>query len=105
MKCGSDTTLLIKNIAKRLNLEGTQQQLTVTSTLSKSDKTDSAIVSVNTSSSSMKDSSKLSAWLLNNLDILFKRYDTFEIKQKYPHLNRIEFPQLKDLDVTTLKVH
>ena len=105
MKCGSDTTLLIENIAKRLNLEGTQQQLTVTSTLSKSDKIDSAIVSVNTSSSSMKDSSKLSAWLVNNLDILFKRCDTFEIKQKHPHLNRIEFPQLKDLDVTILKVH
>ena len=50
----------------------------------------------------MKDSSKLSAWLVNNLDISFKRYDTSEIKKKYPHLNGIEFPQLKDLNVTIL---
>ena len=46
-ECGSNTTLLRKDIAKRLNLEGAQKQLTVTSTLSKSDKIDSAIVSVN----------------------------------------------------------
>ena len=50
----------------------------------------------------MKDPSKLSAWLVKNLDIPFKRYDTSEIKQKYPHLNRIEFPQLKAVDVTIL---
>ena len=76
LDCGSETTLLRKNIAKRLNLEGSQQQLTVTSALSKSGKIDSTIVSVNTSSSAMKGSSKLSAWLVNDLDIHFKRYDT-----------------------------
>ena len=100
--CGSDTTLLRKDIAKRLNLQGRQQQLTGTSTLSKSDKIDSAIISVNANSLAMKDSSKLSAWLVNILDIPFNRYDTSEIKQKYPHLNGIEFPRLKDLDVKIL---
>ena len=100
--CGSDTTLLRKDIAKRLNLEGRQQQLTGTSILSKSDKINSAIVSVNANSLAMKDSSKLSARLVNILDITFKRYDTSEIKQKYPHLNGIKFPQLKDLDVKIL---
>ena len=102
LDCGSDTTLLRMDIAKRLNLEGSQQQLTVTSALSKSDKIDSAIVSVNASSSAVKDSSKLSVWLVKNLDTPFKRYDTSELKQKYPHLNGIEFPQLKDLNVTIL---
>ena len=82
MDCGSDTTFLRKDIAKRLNPEGSQHQLTVTSALSKSDKIDSAIVSVNTSSLAMKDSPKLSAWLVNNLDTSFKRYETSEIKQK-----------------------
>ena len=48
----------------------------------------------------MKDSSKLSVWLVNNLDIPCKKYDTSEIKQKYPQFNGIEFPQLKNLDVT-----
>ena len=48
----------------------------------------------------MKDSPKLSVWLVNNLDIPYKKYDTSEIKQKYPQFNGIEFPQLKDLDVT-----
>ena len=71
LDCGSDTTLLRKDIAKRLNLEGSQQQLLVTSALSKSDKIDSAIVSVNASSLVTKDSSKLSACLVNNLDIPF----------------------------------
>ena len=40
--------------------------------------------------------SELSGWLVNNQDILFKRYDIFEIKQRYSHLNRIEFPLMKD---------
>ena len=102
LDCGSDTTLLRKDMAKRLNLEGNQQQLTAPSALSKSDKIDSAIVSVNTSSLATKDLSKLSVWLLKNLDMSFKRYDTFEIEQKYPHLNGIEFPRLKDLGVTIL---
>ena len=47
----------------------------------------------------MKDSLKLSAWLVNNLDIPFKKSDTSEIKKKYPHLNGIEFPRLKDLGI------
>ena len=42
--------MLRKDIAKRLNLEDSQQQLIVTSALSKSGKIDSAIVSVNASS-------------------------------------------------------
>ena len=41
---GSDTTLLRKDIAKRLNVGGILQHVTVTSALSKSDKYDSAIV-------------------------------------------------------------
>ena len=102
LKCGSDTTLLRKEIAKRLNLEGTQQHLIVTSALSKSDIINSAIVSFNASSSVMKNSSKLSSWLVNNLDILFKRHPRSKLKQKYPHLNGIEFPKLKDLYVTIL---
>ena len=55
LDCLSDTTLFRKDITKILNLEGSQQQLTVTSALSKSS-IDSAIISVNTSSSAMKDS-------------------------------------------------
>ena len=61
MVCGSDTTFLRKDIARRLNLKVIQQQLTVTSALSKSGKIDSAIVSVDTSSSAIKNLLKLSA--------------------------------------------
>ena len=71
LDCGSNTTLSRKGIAKILNLEGSQQQLTVTSFLAKSDKINSAIVSVSNSSSFIKDSSKQSALLLNSLDIPF----------------------------------
>ena len=68
----TQTTLLRKDSAKRLNLEVSQQQLTVQRGLIKSHKIDSAIASVNASSSPMKDSSKLSAWLVNNLVYLLK---------------------------------
>ena len=61
LDCGSDTALLKKDVTKRLILEGSQQQLTVTSALLKSGKIDSAIVSVNASSLVMKNSSKVSA--------------------------------------------
>ena len=84
-----------KDIAERLNLEGSQQQSAVTSALWKTNKIDSAIILVNISSSAMKDSSKLSAWLVNNLDISFNKYDTSKIKQRFSHLSGIEFPQLK----------
>ena len=82
LDCKSDTSLLKKDIAKRLNLEGSQQQLIVTSGLSKSNKIDSAIVSVSTSSSAIKNSSKLSTWLVNNLDIPFRN------KTKIPTLKK-----------------
>ena len=44
LECRSVTTLLRKNIANILNLEVSQQQLAVTSVLSKSDKVNSAII-------------------------------------------------------------
>ena len=91
-----------KDIAERLNLEGSQQQSAVTSALWKPNKIDSAIILVNTSSSAMKDSSKLSAWLVNNLDISFNKYDTSKIKQRFSHLSGIEFPQLKYLNAAIL---
>lgn len=72
LDCESDTTLLRNDITKRLNLKRSQQPLAVTSALSKSDKIESAIVSVTTSASATKDSLKLSAWLANNLDIPVK---------------------------------
>ena len=50
----------------------------------------------------MKDSSKLSAWLVNNLDISFNKYDTSKIKQRFSHLSGIEFPQLKYLNAAIL---
>ena len=56
-----------------------------------SDKIDTAIVSVNASSSAMKDSSKLSVLVMKNLDIPFKKYGRSEIKQAFPHLNGKSF--------------
>lgn len=50
----------------------------------------------------MKNLSKLSTWLVNNLDTPIKIYDISTMKQRYPHLNGIEFPCKKDLDVTIL---
>ena len=67
LDCGSDTASLRKDIAKTLNLGGSQQQLIVASALSNSDKKYSVIVSVNASLLTMGDSSKLSARLVNNL--------------------------------------
>ena len=84
-------------------INGSQQQLIVTRASPKSDKISSAIVSVNHSSSAMKDSLKLLVWFVNSLDIPFKRYDTSKIKQMYPQLNGIEFLQLKDLDIIVPK--
>ena len=62
----------------------------------------SEVISINDSSLAIKDSSKLSAGLVNSLDIPFKRYNTFEIRQRYPHLNRIKFSWVKELDVIIL---
>ena len=102
LDCGSDTTLLRKDIAQRLNLKGKQEKLSVTSALSRSHNIDSVTVSFDISSTSVSGSTQISAWVVHNLKIPFNRYDVSEIKKIHPHLKDIDFPLLKDSDVTLL---
>ena len=102
LDCGSDTTLLRKDIAQRLNLKGKQEKLSVTSALSRSHNIDSVTVSFDISSTSVSGSTQISAWVVQNLKIPFNRYDVSEIKKIHPHLKDIDFPVLKDSDVTLL---
>ena len=100
--CGSDTTFLRKDVVQRLNLKGKQKSLRITSALSNPYNIDSATVSFDISSTSVSDCTQISAWLVHNLKILFNRYDVSEIKKIHPHLKDIDFPLLKDSDVTLL---
>ena len=102
LDCGSDTTLLRKDIAQRLNLKGKQEKLSITSALSRSRNIDSATVSFDISSTSVSSSTQIPAWKVQNLKIPFNRYDVSEIKKIHPHLKDIDFPVLKDSDVTLL---
>ena len=102
LDCGSDTTFLRKDLAQRLNVKGKQEKLSVTSALSRSHNIDSATVSFDISSSSVSGSTQISAWVVHNLKIPFNRYDVSEIKKIHPHLKDIDFPVLKDSDVTLL---
>ena len=67
LNCGSDTTLLRKEVAQRLSLKGKQKKLSVTSALSKSHNIDSATVSFDTSSTSVSGCTQISAWVVHNL--------------------------------------
>ena len=71
LDCGSDTTLLRKDIAERLNLKRKLERLSVTSALSRSHNIDSAIVSFDISSTSISGSTQISAWVVHNLKIPF----------------------------------
>ena len=102
LDCGSDTTLLRKDVAQRLNLKGKQKKLRVTSALSNSHNIDSATVSFDISSTSVSGCTQISAWVVRNLKIPFNRYDVSEIKKMHPHLKDIDFPVLKDSNVTLL---
>ena len=102
LDCGSDTTLLRKDVAQRLNLTGKQKKLRVTSALSKSHNIDLATVSFDISSTSLSGCTLISAWVVHNLEIPFNRYDVSEIKKIHPHLKDIDFPVLKDSDVMLL---
>ena len=71
---GSDTTLLRKDIAQRLNLKGKQEKLSVTSALSRSHDIDSATVSFDISSTSVSGSTqgnmktptrKIATWMIS----------------------------------------
>ena len=42
------------------------------------------------------------AWVVHNLKILFNRYDISKIKKIHPHLKDVDFPVLRDSDVTLL---
>ena len=101
LDCGSDTTLR-KDTAQRLNLEGKQEKLIVTSALSRSYNIDSGTVSFDISSISISGSTQISAWVLHNLKIPFNQYNVSEIKKIHSHLEDIDFPVLKDSDVTLL---
>ena len=102
LDCGSDTTLLRKDVAQRLSLKGKQKKLRVTSTLSNSHNIDSATVSFDISSTSVSGCTQISTWVVHNLKIPFNQYDVSEIKKIHPHLKDIDFPVLKDSDVTLL---
>ena len=98
LDCG--TTLLRKDVALRLNLQAKQKKLSVTSTLSKSYNIDSATLSFDISSKSVLSCTQISTWKVYNLKKPFNRYDVSEIKKIHLHLQDIDFPALKDSDVT-----
>ena len=102
LDCLPDTTLLRKDIAQKINLKRKQEKLSATSALSRSHDIDSATVSFDVSSTSVSGSTQISAWVVRNL-IPFNRYDVSEIKKIHPHLKDIDFPVLKDSDVTLLR--
>ena len=59
-------------------------------------------MSFDISSTSVSGCTKTSAWVVHNLKIPFNRYDISEIKKIHPLLKNIDFPVLKDSDVTLL---
>ena len=63
---------------------------------------DSAAVSFDISSTSVSGCTQISAWVVHNLKIPLNQYDVSEIKKIHPHRKDIEFPVLKDSDVTLL---
>ena len=102
LDCGSDTTLLRKDIAQRLNLKGKQKKLRGNSALSNSRNIDSATVLLDISSTSVSGCTQISTWVVHNLKIPLNRCDVSEIKTINPHLKDIDFPLLKDSDVALL---
>ena len=84
LDCGSDSTLLRKDIAEWLNLEGKQEKLSLTSALSGSHNIDSATVSFDISSTSVSGFTQISAWVVHNFKIPFNRHDVSEIKKNTP---------------------
>ena len=105
LDCLPDTTLLRKDIAQKINLKRKQEKLNATSALSRSQDIDSATASFDISLISVSGSTKISAWVVHNLEIPFNRYDVSEIKKIHPHLKDINFPVLKDSDVTLIGTH
>ena len=84
LDCGSDTTLLRKDVVQRLNLKGKQKKLRVTIALSNSHNIDSATVSLDVSSTSVSGCTQISAWVVHNLKIPFNRYEVSEFKKNTP---------------------
>ena len=82
LDCGSETTLLRKDVVQRLNLKGKQIKLRVTIALSNSHNIDSATVSFDVSSTSVSGCTQISAWVVHNLK--FNRYDISELKKDTP---------------------
>ena len=85
LDCGSHTTVLRRNVVQKLNLNGKQKKLSVTSTLSESHNIDSATVSFDISSISVSGRTQISVWVVQNLKIPFNRYDVSKIKKIRPH--------------------
>ena len=56
----------------------------------------------NISSTSAPGFTQIFAWVVHNLNIPFNQYDVSEIKKMHPHLKELDFPVLKDSDVTLI---
>ena len=102
LDCGSNTTLMRKDVAKRLNFEGKQKTSSVASALSRSHSIGSVTVSLDLSSAPVPGSTKISAWAVHNLKIPFNRYNVSKIKKIHPHRKDINLLVLIDSDVTLL---
>ena len=75
LDCGSDSTLLRKDVAQRLKIKGKQKKLRINSALSNSHNIDSSTVSFDINSTSTSGCTQISGWVVHNLKIPFNRYD------------------------------
>ena len=99
---GSDTTLIHKDIVKKLGLKGEKREISISGAISETEKIKSKLINVNITAEDTSNQIQLSTWSVKDLDIPKINYDINAIKLKHPHLQDIEFPKVKSDKVTVL---
>ena len=99
---GSDTTLIHEDIVKKLGLKGEKKEISISGSISQTEKIKSELIKVNTTSEDTTNQIQLSIWSVKDLDIPTINYDMNAIKWTYSHLQNIEFLKVKSDKVTVL---
>ena len=102
LDAGSDATLITKDLADKLCLQGPKQNLRLMNAITSSKIVSSNLVSFSLSSPSHPQYITITnAWVVEELDIPTPKFSLHHLSSQYPHLSNVPFTPLTEKNINT----
>ena len=100
---GSDSTLLSRGLADKLNLQGKTKDISLMNIFSMSNKMKSKLINFSISSCSHPQPLQIkNTWVVQDLQLSTSLITISSVKRKYSHLSEIPFNSLQDKNIKIL---